>query len=598
MKNNNYTTTRKTGLGKLIAVICLLVFAFISVKLNAQTPTYFKNGGGTAGNTIPMGQASQKTQLLYPATGFNTTPISGNITKIYFRNSASAITSTYTDFKVLFVQNTDLAFPATSFYTGLTQALNEVSYVITGNATAPGWFEIPLTTPYLYDNTKSLIVEIQYSNRTGATFSTTTSTSTGFNRRCSGTSLVATTGTTNTTWNDFGMDVIPAGGCTSPPTPGASAANPSSGLCVGNNISLSLSGNSTGSGQTYQWQSSTTNATPWTNVGSSQVTSFLNTPATASTYYRCEVTCSGNTQTSTSVQVTVNSPFAGGSYTIGPAGTYTSFTAAVNALSCGIAGPVVFNVAAGSGPYNEQITIPVIAGASSTNTITFNCAGVTMVNASANTNARAAIKLDGADYITINNLTIDATTGTYGWGVHLTNQADNNTISGCTFNLPANTISTNFHAVIFSNSNTSYSTGGNSNNNLITGNTINSGYYGITLYGLSASINSGNSVLNNTINDVYSYPVYSVYNTNLTISGNNIQKPNRTTFTTSYGIYLSTSVSGALVEKNRIHNMFGASSTSTSIFYGIYHLADGTAGAPNKVINNLIYDINHNGTIY
>src|SRR5687767_2119829 len=67
-----------------------------------------------------------------------------------------------------------------------------------------------------------------------------------------------------------------------------------------------------------------------------------------------------------------------GSYTINSAqptsgANFQNFTAAINTLtSCGVSGPVIFNVDPASGPYNEQITIPQIAGASATNTITFS----------------------------------------------------------------------------------------------------------------------------------------------------------------------------------------------------------------------------------
>jgi len=59
-----------------------------------------------------------------------------------------------------------------------------------------------------------------------------------------------------------------------------------------------------------------------------------------------------------------------GTYTIGSTGNYTSFTAAVSALtSNGISGPVVFNIAPGI--YNEQISITAITGSSTSNTVTF-----------------------------------------------------------------------------------------------------------------------------------------------------------------------------------------------------------------------------------
>lgn len=118
------------------------------------------------------------------------------------------------------------------------------------------------------------------------------------------------------TWNI----TLPGAVCIAPPTPGtATAGFPSSGACVGTNINLNLSGNSYGSGQTYQWQSSASIGGPYSDSGSSQTSPALNTPATATLYYRCEVTCSGNSQLSTPVLVSVNPPFPAGTYTINSA---------------------------------------------------------------------------------------------------------------------------------------------------------------------------------------------------------------------------------------------------------------------------------------
>jgi hypothetical protein len=82
--------------------------------------------------------------------------------------------------------------------------------------------------------------------------------------------------------------------CTAPPTPGV--ANAPSSVCAGVNFNVSLTGNSMGSGQTYQWQSST-NGTTWADIlGATNIN--LATSANVPTYYRCVVTCSGQSDTS------------------------------------------------------------------------------------------------------------------------------------------------------------------------------------------------------------------------------------------------------------------------------------------------------------
>ncbi len=82
--------------------------------------------------------------------------------------------------------------------------------------------------------------------------------------------------------------------CTSPPIAGA-ATGPGF-ACANSSFSLSLQGASSGTGQTYQWQSSP-NGTSWNDIVG-QTAIGLTTTLTAATYYRCVVTCSGQSSNS------------------------------------------------------------------------------------------------------------------------------------------------------------------------------------------------------------------------------------------------------------------------------------------------------------
>ncbi len=90
--------------------------------------------------------------------------------------------------------------------------------------------------------------------------------------------------------------------CSGTPSPGNTLAsvNPASG---GSSTILSLQNATSGSGVTYQWQSSTNNST-WVDISGATSSTYSATP-TAATYYRCNVTCSGNTGTSNSLLVNV-----------------------------------------------------------------------------------------------------------------------------------------------------------------------------------------------------------------------------------------------------------------------------------------------------
>jgi hypothetical protein len=394
---------------------------------------------------------------------------------------------------------------------------------------------------------------------------------------------------------------MPASACTAPPTAGTSTATPSSGLCLGNTIALTLAGNSTGLGQTYQWQYGPTASGPWTNLGSSATSPVTSTTASVTQYYQCEVTCSGNTVASTPVLVTVNPPFPGGTYTIdktqpASATNFISFASAVSALSCGIAGPVVFNVVAGTGPYTEQVLIPAIS-TSAINTVTFNGNGNTLT-VPANASNLYTLGLDGADYITVNDLIVEGTDPTYALVCHLWNNADNNSFNNCTFQCSTTATVTTTSPFSISGSATSAATTGNSgNNNVLTGCTAKGGYYSIVFYGNSGGPNTGNKAINCTAQDMYSYGIYALYQVGWEVSNCIVERVNRSNVTTTYSIYSSTGSTSAIIRNNQVRNLFLLAPTSTSASYCIYVSVDGTSGNEHQVYNNMVYNITNSGIL-
>ncbi len=274
-----------------------------------------------------------------------------------------------------------------------------------------------------------------------------------------------------------------------------------------------------------------------------------------------------------------------GAYTINAgsaasATNFTSFTTAVAAMAnCGIAGPVTFNVIAASGPYNEQITIPVIVGTSGINTITFNGNGNTMAFSSNDGNKRSVILIDGGDYITFNNLIVDATgAGTYGWGIQLTNGADFCTISGCTVTTNAISTSTFYSGIVISGSLTSPTTTGNAANNVtILNNTITGGYYGLTHLGTgTTSYTVGNIYQGNTIVNPYFYGMYLYYQDAPMVINNDVTLRQGV----GYGLYTFYMDKASVVSGNKFKN-FGT--------YGIYLSTTNSSlvGRP-RIVNNMI----------
>ncbi|MCZ2222275.1 MAG: hypothetical protein LC122_01395, partial [Chitinophagales bacterium] len=502
--------------------------------------------------------------------------------------------------------------PAPQSFANITSGATQV-YASTSQTfpTSTGWVEFILPTPFLYTGsalevTTNWDISAGGGTASGATgqFSWLMDPGTNILAYCNSTQSSDFT-SLRTVRAQIKFTYMPATPCVAPPTPGLAEANKLN-VCAYENFSLSLSGNSLGTGQTYQWQSSSTGAAPWTDIGSPSSSPALTINQATTTWYRCAVTCSGNTAYSTPIEITTPS-LIGGTYTINDAlptggGNFASFADAISYIGCGINAPVVFNVEPGSGPYLEQVVINPIGGASATNTVTFNGNGATIQYSSSNSAARAGIHLNGADHIIIDSLNIDGSAGTYAWGIVLTNRADSNIIRKCTINVGSNVTTSNYLGIIINGSATTTSTAGNNGNgNLIENNHIVGGYYGMFIYGGSTfpSDNNNNKIIGNTIEDYYYYAMYVYYQSSgLVISKNDISRPTRTTVTTTYGLYIGTGSVGALIEKNRIHNLFDGAPNSTSLTYCLYLLTDGTAANPTRVENNAIYSIGGNGSLY
>ncbi|MBF9221068.1 beta strand repeat-containing protein [Hymenobacter ruricola] len=302
-----------------------------------------------------------------------------------------------------------------------------------------------------------------------------------------------------------------------------------------------------------------------------------------------------------------------GAYTINKSlntgGTnFASFADAAARLNLdGVSGPVTLAVS--NGPYTEQLLLNQIPGSSATNTVAVNGNGTTLQFAPENPFRRAVVQLNGSDYVTINNLVIDATggptapaLGTYGYGVLLTNAADNDRITNNVINAGLNSTSTSYAGVVVNGSTGSATATGNSANGLLLdGNTINGGFYSLSMFGAgTASLNTGNVVSNNTFRDFYTYGIYTGYQDGARFIGNDLSRPLRGNSGPFYGIYTFGGSRSQAIEKNRFHDPFTSASVSTNLVYGIYIATStgATAATPNDVVNNLFYNLTGNGLQY
>ncbi|QHS62560.1 Ig-like domain-containing protein [Chitinophaga agri] len=408
--------------------------------------------------------------------------------------------------------------------------------------------------------------------------------------------------TRSTTAPDAGAYEFTPPVCTAPPTPGTATVSKAI-VCQNTSVMLGASGNSIGIGQTYQWQTAVAPAGPFTSIGNVLSSPDTTITATATLYYRVAVTCSGNTTYATPVLLTVNPAMAPNTYTINKnaaasATNFTSFTAAADALSCGITGPIVFNVVPGSGPYNEQLILDTIKGSSAVNTVTFNGNGNTIAYSSDLTTERAVVKLRHSDHVIIDSLNIDASgPGEFGYGLHIMDHADSNIVRRCTIQLSTNeswgktTVVINGSGMEDGSSyNASYCDG-----NLIEQNNIIGGYVGVTLFGKEEYPVVNNRIVNNNITDFAESAIFTQGTLNTVISGNKISRPTRdNNFNDFYGIRVGFS-DGILIENNRISNPYGGNKTVYGGFTGIS--VEQTRGKGWSIVsNNIIHATDGSGS--
>ena len=402
---------------------------------------------------------------------------------------------------------------------------------------------------------------------------------------------------------DLGAYEFNAPPCTSPVVAGKALTSDQQ-ICESKFVELNLEDYSVGAGQTYTWQSSETETGTYTNVNSGANVPILSFAPAATRYYRAMVTCNGVPSYSDPIQVVVNPALPGREYTIdaGGSGDFRTFNEAKAALSCGIKGPVIFNVLPNSGFYAEQLMLDSVQGASAVNTITFKGNGNFLYHSATEFDKRAAITLGNkASHFIFDSLIIETRgPGSYGWGAFLTQNADSNTFRKCTFNVQMPAYSDDFVGVVIGSSATSATSSINSSycdHNLFEGNTINGGYYGMVMMGNETVKAERNKFIGNKLIDASYTGIYVGATSEAVIEGNEMYRPNMSG--TFKGFAVNGNSNGLLISRNRVHNLFDGNTSSVGGATGI-ELSGNNAPVdqPTVISNNLFYNFNGVGTIY
>ncbi len=271
-----------------------------------------------------------------------------------------------------------------------------------------------------------------------------------------------------------------------------------------------------------------------------------------------------------------------GTYTINPTGSgssnFTSFTNAVNTLkSCGVAGPVTLNVAAGN--FNEQIEITGIAGVSAVNTITFNgtdTSNCRIYYGSTSTTDNYVVKINGTGYVKFKNITIENTATLYIYASYfaawVTNGANYITFDKCKFIAPNG----GYYTTCIGISGNNYYTGTAASFDSVLNSRMVGGYYAVCYAGNNG--NTSNCIANNRIEN-YSYFGVSLYpGVGICLSDNKILNP---TSTITYGIYIYNETDFT-VERNQVEAKYmGIYIGYTTSFTGRHLVANNTVVSHN-----------------
>ncbi|HRZ78147.1 MAG TPA: right-handed parallel beta-helix repeat-containing protein, partial [Bacteroidales bacterium] len=256
---------------------------------------------------------------------------------------------------------------------------------------------------------------------------------------------------------------------------------------------------------------------------------------------------------------------------------FPTVNAAVSAASAaGISGPVTFNI--NSGTYVEQVNLPPIMGTSSSNTITFQSttgyASDVTIRYNASSTANYTLQLNGADYISFNNLTFEAQDSTYARVVVFANTVSDVSFEGCVFTSQPMARSSSNSACLYD--------GGLTDHNITIVNCeFWNGYYGVYSYGVSSALQSNWVFVNNLVKDYYYYGVYYYYHQDPILNENTIESFQGAA--TNYGLSCAYCDGPIQVMKNRVHVQ------GSSTLYGLrIYYCDASYGAEGVVANNMV----------
>jgi hypothetical protein len=378
-----------------------------------------------------------------------------------------------------------------------------------------------------------------------------------------------------------------------------------------NNVTVSVTA-------TGGYSSSTILNTGTLAPGASQTVVLPNTidMTTSGTYtFNASTSVSGDVNTSNDAMLanSITIISLGGTYTVGSGGTYTTLTSAVTAFNnctC-VTSPIVFSLT--NTTYTSGENFPIIinnnASLNSTNNLIIKPASNVVASITGSVASGALIRLNGADYVTIDgsnsggtdkSLTFSNTSTTNAAGIWIASLgtgsgAENNAIKNCIINV--NTSLSQSTTGISISGSTLNSTGADNDNITIQNNTINSPSIGIYAFG-TAAVSAGGldnlSIQNNTIltGSSTASPLYGIQVSNAINAqvNSNILNLSTTQGTTPVAISIDAGVTNSVINNNQVVSC----TTSSTGGYGGRGIVVGSGIASSNITisNNFIAGVN------
>ena len=280
-----------------------------------------------------------------------------------------------------------------------------------------------------------------------------------------------------------------------------------------------------------------------------------------------------------------------GTYLVGAsdAAKYKTIQSAIDALQNGIESAVTFLIEPGT--YTEYLTIPEIDGVSAENTVTFrsqtgNREDVIIKydtyspqSSFLGDDTQGIVNVNGADYITLSNLTLTTGNDSYHSVVLVRNKSEHVTIDNCNIYRAENIASTNVRLVYVT------AKDGTVLNNYFTlsNSTLTGGYSGVTVSGNLTTKQTGAHIIGNTFENQGAQAInVSQGETNAVVDGNIVRK----TLESSKSVWC---IDLRLSEGAQISNNYVSVNLSTTACHGIYiRDINGTAEAPEYIYNNVV----------